>query len=99
MVPFRGFPATPAAFCLRNTLGSLRATDRRSNKLSELIIRRESGAKPMNRPIWGEGYFKWLRSLQSCVDRKSVVSGKSVSVRVDLGCRRFIQNKTHHTGY
>src|SRR3546814_11138026 len=27
------------------------------------------------------------------LDRKSVVSGKSVSVRVDLGGRRFIQNK------
>src|SRR3546814_20901114 len=26
-------------------------------------------------------------------DRKSVVSGKSVSVRVDLGCRRIIQKK------
>src|SRR3546814_18825060 len=26
-------------------------------------------------------------------DRKSVVSGKSVSVRVDLGCRRFIKKK------
>src|SRR3546814_19859681 len=31
-------------------------------------------------------------------DRKSVVSGKSVSVRVDLGGRRLIKNKTHtHT--
>src|SRR3546814_12133684 len=27
-------------------------------------------------------------------DRKSVVSGKSVSGRVDLGCRRIIQKKT-----
>src|SRR3546814_11907478 len=26
-------------------------------------------------------------------DRKSVVQGKSVSVRVDLGCRRIIKNK------
>src|SRR3546814_11700816 len=29
-------------------------------------------------------------------DRKSVVSGKSVSVRVDLGGRRLIQNKTYN---
>src|SRR3546814_16698648 len=29
-------------------------------------------------------------------DRKSVVSGKRVSVRVDLGGRRLINNKTHH---
>src|SRR3546814_13823160 len=28
-------------------------------------------------------------------DRKSVVSGKSVSVRVDLGGRRFIKKKRH----
>src|SRR3546814_15205221 len=29
------------------------------------------------------------------LDRKSVVSGKSVSVRVDLGGRRIIKKKTH----
>src|SRR3546814_13628762 len=28
-------------------------------------------------------------------DRKSVVSGKSVSVRVDLGCRRIIRKKNN----
>src|SRR3546814_17388629 len=31
-------------------------------------------------------------ALQSRADRKSVVSGKSVSVRVDLGGRRSIKN-------
>src|SRR3546814_13649433 len=31
-----------------------------------------------------------------CEDRKSVVSGKSVSVRVDLGGRRIIRNKNKH---
>src|SRR3546814_14183747 len=31
-----------------------------------------------------------------CGDRKSVVSGKSVSVRVDLGGRRIIKKKTQH---
>src|SRR3546814_14869775 len=30
----------------------------------------------------------------ACLDRKSVVSGKSVSVRVDLGGRRIIKKKT-----
>src|SRR3546814_5150630 len=34
-----------------------------------------------------------LPSHWIALDRKSVVSGKSVSVRVDLGCRRFIQKK------
>src|SRR3546814_19865031 len=31
--------------------------------------------------------------VAGCVDRKSVVSGKSVSVRVDLGVRRIIKTK------
>src|SRR3546814_14439209 len=31
--------------------------------------------------------------IVSKIDRKSVVSGKSVSVRVDLGCRRNIKKK------
>src|SRR3546814_15767776 len=31
----------------------------------------------------------------SCRDRKSVVEGKSVSVRVDLGGRRIIKKKTY----
>src|SRR3546814_14705260 len=31
----------------------------------------------------------------SVIDRKSVVSGKSVSVRVDLGGRRIIKTKKH----
>src|SRR3546814_9529 len=36
-----------------------------------------------------------LRSMKSCrfIDRKRVVEGKSVSVRVDLGGRRIIKNK------
>src|SRR3546814_20970596 len=33
------------------------------------------------------------RTLASCQDRKSVVYGKSVSVRVDLGGRRIIKKK------
>src|SRR3546814_13077860 len=38
-------------------------------------------------PAKGEAQFK------KCADRKSVVSGKSVSVRVDLGGRRILKNK------
>src|SRR3546814_14866842 len=33
------------------------------------------------------------------IDRKSVVSGKSVSVRVDLGSRSIIKKKTNKTRY
>src|SRR3546814_13613773 len=37
-----------------------------------------------------------VKALASLGDRKSVVSGKSVSVRVDLGGRRIIKNKKHN---
>src|SRR3546814_11614318 len=33
--------------------------------------------------------------VEACGDRKSVVEGKSVSVRVDLGGGRIIKKKTH----
>src|SRR3546814_7660728 len=36
------------------------------------------------------------KSWRICKDRKSVVLGKSVSVRVDLGGRRIIKKKTTH---
>src|SRR3546814_14708146 len=36
-------------------------------------------------------------NLPMCEDRKSVVSGKSVSVRVDLGGRRIINKQSKHT--
>src|SRR3546814_13344394 len=35
------------------------------------------------------------RAVATDADRKSVVKGKSVSVRVDLGGRRIIKKKTH----
>src|SRR3546814_20848971 len=45
---------------------------------------------------------QYRSSFQRAKDRKSVVQGKSVSVRVDLGCRRIINKKTtkiHHNHY
>src|SRR3546814_18600693 len=45
----------------------------------------------------------WLSAISDnasgkpSADRKSVVSGKSVSVRVDLGGRRIIKKKQHRT--
>src|SRR3546814_15016992 len=38
-----------------------------------------------------------VRPLRPRADRKSVVKGKSVSVRVDLGGRRLIKKKTKHS--
>src|SRR3546814_14170448 len=45
--------------------------------------------------------FRWsdrlcLSEAVGLYDRKRVVSGKSVSVRVGLGGRRIIKNKTRH---
>src|SRR3546814_16079241 len=40
------------------------------------------------------GQFGKLVGLDVVLDRKSVVYGKSVSVRVDLGGRRIIKTKT-----
>src|SRR3546814_16945216 len=43
---------------------------------------------------WGRAAFDDSKAQASGRDRKSVVKGKSVSVRVDLGGRRIIQKKT-----
>src|SRR3546814_20980282 len=45
------------------------------------------------------GDVVWAVNELSQKDRKSVVKGKSVSVRVDLGGRRIIKKKTHTTHY
>src|SRR3546814_16143918 len=44
-------------------------------------------------PAAGRLYKLWLTALCAGLDRKSVGSGKSVSVRVDLGGRRIIKKK------
>src|SRR3546814_15900963 len=49
-----------------------------------------SGRRPAARR---SSFRRWRRAR---TDRKSVVSGKSVSVRVDLGGRRIIKNKNEH---
>src|SRR3546814_17694198 len=48
--------------------------------------------------IWSTGHCRALKNGRMFGDRKSVVSGKSVSVRVDLGGRRISkQKKKAHT--
>src|SRR3546814_19886719 len=49
---------------------------------------------------WRRQQFSWINEWEELVtrtDRKSVVYGKSVSVRVDLGGRRIIKKKTKKT--
>src|SRR3546814_18192833 len=45
--------------------------------------------RPISRPVLRHG----VSMGTATIDRKSVVSGTSVSVRVDLGGRRIIKNK------
>src|SRR3546814_15478914 len=58
---------------------------------SELVVL--VGRRRHRRDVGSALAFDMLR----CGDRKSVVWGKSVSVRVDLGGRRIIKKKKHHT--
>src|SRR3546814_16070680 len=46
--------------------------------------------------LWAAGGLSPARQADHASDRKSVVSGKSVSVRVDLGGRRIIKKKNIH---
>src|SRR3546814_20842068 len=71
--------------------------------LQRLLVR--AGARDAaggDRPQPGKGQrhgaFEALQGQRPCRrDRKSVVSGKSVSVRVDLGGRRISKKKTQYT--
>src|SRR3546814_11318605 len=48
----------------------------------------ELRAQPIQQPLFG-----WFIEVDHDIDRKSVESGKSVSVRVDLGGRRILKKK------
>src|SRR3546814_16948125 len=50
-------------------------------------------------PIQKQNNFHLYPGIDVFRDRKSVVSGKSVSVRVDLGGRRIIKKKNRHRVY
>src|SRR3546814_11811422 len=56
-------------------------------------------APSLSQPITGAGLIAPAERARQRdrQDRKSVVSGKSVSVRVDLGGRRIIKKKKTHT--
>src|SRR3546814_14166943 len=58
----------------------------------------EGGAKlsPQGTPVEWTVEASWFFRRSAYHYRKSVVSGKSVSVRVDLGGRRIIKKKNKH---
>src|SRR3546814_17965914 len=77
----------------------------RSNMMTEKAATRMVGAtattenNATRRPCSRDPALPFLRSLHRLArrDRKSVVEGKRVSVRVDPGGRRRIQKKTTNT--
>src|SRR3546814_17533153 len=60
--------------------------------ISAEILLRPGGPSPTEPTI-----FRVPADMLVCKDRKSVVLGKSVSVRVDLGGRRIINKKKKQT--
>src|SRR3546814_10368618 len=77
-LPVSNAPARPQAECRHP--GGLENQHQRS-----------SSPPPRNGGRWVRNHRTAWRITSSSVDRKSVVKGKSVSVRVDLGGRRIIQ--------
>src|SRR3546814_5691549 len=62
-----------------------------SSDLVELLVELRDALEAQLRDA---GKLEWaLEDFAALADRKSVVSGKSVSVRVDLGGRRIIKKK------
>src|SRR3546814_20168500 len=57
-------------------------------------VTEEIGAEPVAGQIDARRDGRFRQQFAGFLDRKSVVSGKSVSVRVDLGGRRLINKKT-----
>src|SRR3546814_15419042 len=89
---------------MRN-LGYLTEAEYESAKQQKIIIQSAPGTPAGGYAIHGEYVAELARQLLYGVyqdniysrgfnvDRKSVVEGKSVSVRVDLGCRRILKKK------
>src|SRR3546814_14420219 len=64
-----------------------------------VMLRADMDALPMAEatglPYASSAVAKDEDGVENGVDRKSVVQGKSVSVRVDLGVRRILKKKKH----
>src|SRR3546814_14724622 len=75
--------------CLRNPA----ASDRRAGSSHPIIDNRAAAAAPQSA---GSSHRNAVHSGRR-LDRKSVVEGKSVSVRVDLGGRRIIKKQQNET--
>src|SRR3546814_15102202 len=56
----------------------------------------QNGLRPEAAPVANVEVWRYAMQVPAAYrDRKSVVSGQGVSVRVDLGGRRIIKNKLH----
>src|SRR3546814_15989099 len=70
--------------------------DGRGTEMACQVLGRDAGAN-LNGTDLIPALLEQYRGQRIALDRKSVVSGKSVSVRVDLGCRRIIKKKNSVT--
>src|SRR3546814_13645722 len=95
-----GFPRPRSVFCVLkaySTWQSLKQFDFAGGQRTELQRCRLSGAmKSVGLETFQPGAVNLLKG-ERVPDRKSVVEGKSVSVRVDRGCRRIIKKKKKQT--
>src|SRR3546814_13529478 len=92
----------PGAAAILRANSSKRPRDHRGSRpyaarFQETRLRQVQAAEPLclGRPGERAASLLLLRDGHDGGDRKSVVSGKSVSVRVDLGGRRIIKKKNH----
>src|SRR3546814_18651820 len=95
----KGTVAAPAKGLHRviGSIAALRCAGQREQPRAIIVVIREAAmlAPDVGGPVIGEGVFHPHAPRE---DRQSVVRGKSVSLRVDLGRRRSIikQNKPNH---
>src|SRR3546814_15779193 len=75
---------------LADTRAKVAALGRQTRELIFDIADRDAAAMALSADIEAHGAYYG-------VDRQSVVKGKSVSVRVDLGGRRILKKKKQHT--
>src|SRR3546814_1072976 len=71
-----------------------------AQEVGEVIFKEVNRARFIRKDVLAAvkeaGFPKFGPGDHTKLDRKSVVSGKSVSVRVDLGGRRIIKKKNQH---
>src|SRR3546814_18350340 len=96
--PRRSSPPSPGErLSLHLELHGRRITYRSGDRVGQRFLRAVCGKGRAEEAEDAEGLRACEASASSSSDRKSVVSGKSVSVSLDLGGRRISTTKKHTT--